>query len=302
MKEQADLLYTFQAIARCGGVTQAAQQLGIAKSTVSGHLSKLEQIYDVKLVQRSSRQFQLTAAGGKLLEHSLELVQLLTRTRTCMAEFTKQISGVVRITAPLASGNMILPELLHQFRRIHPAVTFELTMSNEQLDLLKNNIDVAFRATALNDSSLIGRRLGWIRGVMVASPEFLRQNPLGEELQRLSELPVIAYRSDEHWRLVNAQGHEREINIRPIVRVNGLESARQLALKGVGVALTPDYIAAPALQSSELIHLFSDWRGRATPYHLVYPSRLTPSIAVKRFIDFTLEAFESGCMKDVLAR
>ncbi len=302
MREHADLLFSFQAIARCGGITQASAQLGLAKSTVSGHLSRLEALYEVKLVQRSSRQFQLTAAGEKLHEHSLELVQLLNRTRSSLAEFSQQISGNVRITAPHASGNLLLPGLLQLFRRKYPAVTFELVLTNDTLDMLKNNIDVAFRATALDNSNLIARRLGWVRRILVASPEFLRSNPLGNGIAQLGDFPAIGYKNDQVWPLVNAHGNQLQLNIQPIVRVNGLESGRQLAIQGIGVALMPDYIAAESIKCKELVHLFDEWHGVDTPYHLVYPSRLSPSIAVKHFIDFTVEAFDTGAISHLLCR
>ncbi|PPC75326.1 hypothetical protein C4K68_22110 [Pokkaliibacter plantistimulans] len=296
IKEEADWLLSFHAMVLHQGISRAALALGVAKSTLSGHLRQLEERYGVRLIQRTSRQFQLTSAGDELFRHACTLVETLERTRNQLSVFSEQVQGLIRLTAPLSSGAHIMPILIREFRERYPLTRFDLRLSNDQLDLLQERIDVGFRGGDPGDESLVARQLTQhmrVRRILVAAPEWLARHPLPASPEQFADDTVI-YLPFDQWQLQHEQGQRLTVTPEPVVTCNTMESAVQLCCQGLGVGLVTEFSSRDAIAQGRLVRVFSQWSAEDYPYYLVYPSRMAPSVAVRRFIDFTCEAFAQG--------
>lgn len=182
---ELELMGLFATVVEQGSFTGAAEVLGMPKSSVSQKISRLESRLGVRLLQRTTRRLSLTPQGEVYVAHCQELLALARSANLAMARLRAAPGGRVRITAPEATGTLLLGRILAEFRALYPEVVLELTLCDEQLDLVGEGYDLALRAAPLKDSSLICRRIGQVARHLVASPGYLADN--GTPLQ-LSEL------------------------------------------------------------------------------------------------------------------
>ncbi|MFB9886233.1 LysR family transcriptional regulator [Balneatrix alpica] len=306
MKEEADLLLSFANLCDAGSISAAARQLGVAKSTLSQRLQQLEQHYGVKLVQRSSRHFQLTPAGRQLYQQAQQLQGLLQQSRQLISEFSEEIKGRVRLAAPQVSGGVLLPRLIAGFSQQHPGVEFELILTDRRQDLIAEQIDLALRVGPLDDSpDLIARPLTpagqGIRLQMVAAPAL--NLPLLSHPQELHATQLLHYHPYPQWHLQHPQQGQFTLQVAGQARIS---SSSQLALYHLcllaqGVALMPEYMVAEDLKQGRLLALLPAWRGEDKAYHWVYPSRLSPSRAVRLFTDYCWQRLQQHSLTQLLS-
>lgn len=165
-----DLMAIFAHVAQSGSFTAAALQLGLPKSTVSQRVAELEERLGLRLLHRSTRKLSLTEAGRIYLEHCQAMLDEAGAADAAVSILRDAPAGVLRITAPEASGLKLMPPLLAAFKRAYPQVEVQLTVTDAHLDLVAERIDVALRTGQLRDSSFISRRIGQVRRVLVAAP------------------------------------------------------------------------------------------------------------------------------------
>ena len=168
-----ELMGLFATVVEQGSFTRAAELLGMPKSSVSQKISRLESQLGVRLLQRTTRRLSLTPQGELYVEHCQGLLALARSANLAMARLRSAPAGRVRITAPEATGTLLLGRILAEFRALYPEVVLELTLSDEQLDLVGEGYDLALRAAPLKDSSLICRRIGQVARHLVAAPAYL---------------------------------------------------------------------------------------------------------------------------------
>ncbi|WP_421200331.1 LysR family transcriptional regulator [Aeromonas enteropelogenes] len=184
---ELELMGLFATVVEQGSFTRAAELLGMPKSSVSQKISRLESQLGVRLLQRTTRRLSLTPQGEIYVEHCRGLLTLARSANLAMARLRSAPAGRVRITAPEATGTLLLGPILAEFRALYPEVVLELTLSDEQLDLVGEGYDLALRAAPLKDSSLICRRIGEVARYLVASPGYLARHGMP---QRLAELAL----------------------------------------------------------------------------------------------------------------
>lgn len=170
---ELELMGLFATVVEQGSFTGAAELLGMPKSSVSQKISRLESQLGVRLLQRTTRRLSLTPQGEVYVEQCRALLALARSANLAMARLRAAPAGRVRITAPEATGTLLLGRILAEFRALYPEVVLELTLCDEQLDLVGEGYDLALRAAPLKDSSLICRRIGQVPRHLVAAPAYL---------------------------------------------------------------------------------------------------------------------------------
>ena len=286
----------FLKIVEMRGVSVAARALGMPRSTVSRHLTSLETSLGVRLVQRSTRSFGLTEEG--ILVH-LQF-QRIAEAEAAIAESLSAplASGVLRVTAPYSFAmNMIAP-LLPDFTAQYPDVSVSIDMSVKQVDLIGEDFDVALRAGRIENSSLVGRRLGASPFVLCASPIYLDGAADLSEPQDLLRHAVLAFHhviaQPRSWTL--KRGDEQvTVQFVPRIAANDAGILLQAAIDGVGLACLPRRLCRDHIASGALRVCLPDWfHGEAEVYAL-YPSRRGLSPKVRVFIDHLSSQLDFSC-------
>src|SRR5688572_16979497 len=171
----------FVKVVEHGSFIAAAKALRLPKTTVSRKVQELETRLGAQLLQRTTRKLGLTEAGNVYFEHSQRIARDLEEAENAVGQLQGGPRGWLRITAPYSVGITWIAPLLGEFHARHPEVRVEMLLSNESLDLIAKEIDVALRVGNLPDSSLQARRLAVFRTQVYASPGYLERH--GEPLR-----------------------------------------------------------------------------------------------------------------------
>ncbi|WP_439833588.1 LysR family transcriptional regulator [Aeromonas enteropelogenes] len=281
---ELELMGLFATVVEQGSFTRAAELLGMPKSSVSQKISRLESQLGVRLLQRTTRRLSLTPQGEIYVEHCRGLLTLARSANLAMARLRSAPAGRVRITAPEATGTLLLGPILAEFRALYPEVVLELTLSDEQLDLVGEGYDLALRAAPLKDSSLICRRIGEVARYLVASPGYLARHGMPQRLAELAHHVCLVHTALPVWPL-----QERGWRPQGACASNSLLALRELALHDGGIALLPQHVCESGLASGKLQKILPMIPIPTNPFYLIYPSREHLAPALRSLMDFVAE-------------
>ncbi|MGN5289213.1 LysR family transcriptional regulator [Aeromonas sp. 11P] len=279
-----ELMGLFATVVEQGSFTRAAELLGMPKSSVSQKISRLEAQLGVRLLQRTTRRLSLTPQGEVYVEHCQGLLTLARSANLAMARLRSAPAGRVRITAPEATGTLLLGRILAEFRALYPEVVLELTLSDEQLDLVGEGYDLALRAAPLKDSSLICRRIGQVARYLVAAPGYLAAHGMPQQLSELGRYACLVHSAMPVWPLQEGGWRPQGACIS-----NSLLALRELAINEGGIALLPHHVCEGDLVAGRLHKLLPDQPIPANPFYLIYPSREHLAPALRTLMDFVAE-------------
>ncbi|WP_199796100.1 LysR family transcriptional regulator [Aeromonas hydrophila] len=281
---ELELMGLFATVVEQGSFTGAAELLGMPKSSVSQKISRLESQLGVRLLQRTTRRLSLTPQGEVYVEQCRALLALARSANLAMARLRAAPAGRVRITAPEATGTLLLGRILAEFRALYPEVVLELTLCDEQLDLVGEGYDLALRAAPLKDSSLICRRIGQVPRHLVAAPAYLAAHGTPQQLSELGRYACLVHTSLPVWPL-------QEGGWRPqgACLSNSLLVLRELAINEGGIALLPHHVCEGDLASGRLQKVLPELAVPPNPFYLIYPSREHLAPALRSLMDFVAE-------------
>jgi len=284
-------LALFHRIAETGSLIEAADLLNLPKSTVSRRLQALEDELNIKLFHRQSRSMTLTSAGSHFYQRSQNILAQLDETLFEMTNDDAEISGHLRIQMfPIHSMNVLM-RAIFCFMDLHPKLTVEVISSAESIDMVKNNIDVAFVVEpALDTLDLVVRPVFTTDLRFYASPKYLAKHGTPKTPQEIESHNVSLFRLS-NGKIFNELwiGTEHEVRVRGNFCSNSVEVAVEFALQGRGIVYAPSEVVVDFVGSGELISLLPEIEAYHGECYLAYPSRRYVSLASRRFIDFIMQ-------------
>lgn len=287
-------IIAFTRVVQGGSYTAAATSLGMPKSTVSRKVSELEERVGARLLQRTTRTVRLTDIGRVYYEHCLRIVTEIEEAQAAVAQLQSTPRGALRITVPVALS--VLGSLIAEYLRLYPEVQVEMVCTDRRVDLVEERFDLALRAGASADSSLIARRVGSIRRRLVAAPEVATRLRRAKDIADLETQPCIAFAPEGSTWDLRFGAKSAEVTIRPRLVVNDYEMLRAVARAGFGVALLPEHLCAEDLSSGRLVPVLPTWSAPEVPVFALYPSTRHLAPAVMAFVDLLRQrlVFEAG--------
>lgn len=291
-REDFDLneMAIFVHVVKAGSFTKAAKNLGLPKSTVSRKITQLEERLSVRLIQRTTRSLRLTDTGSAYFAQCERILAEIEEANIAVTQMQNTPSGLLRITAPVLFGSTVLSSLVAEYMELHPLVSIDIILSDQNLDLIQDGIDMAFRIGQLEDSSLIGRHLGDVRGMLCASPDYLTKQPAPTHPDQIQEHTLLTFHQWKQWLLNGPDDQSVTVPVKPRLTVNDFASLFTLTLSGAGISLLPMMIAAPAVRAGNLVPILPDWSFESSPIHALYPSNRHLSTKVRTFVDFIIES------------
>lgn len=284
----------FEAFVRtvdAGSFTEAARQLGVAKSAISRRISDLEARLGGQLLIRSTRNMHLTDTGQALYERAVRLLQDWDEAEGLVGAQTQALSGHIRIAAPLSFGISHLGPVLLAFMETHPDVSLDIDFSDRKVDLISEGVDVAIRIGALSDSGLKARKLSTVQMVVVISPEFAKQYGRPTTVEALRVLPELrfGYRERSRWPFTDPNGVAGTLEMTSRLQATNGQFLRDAARAGHGVAILPRFIAHDDLERGRLISVLEDHTWPQLAAYAVYPPTRQLSIRVRALIDYLVD-------------
>lgn len=283
----------FVKVVEKGSFTAAAEALGVPKATLSRRVTELEKRLGTRLLKRTTRKLGLTEAGTLYYERSARLAQDLAEAESAVSQLNGTPRGWLRFTAPYSLGTDAISPLLPEFLARYPDVRVEMHLTNERLDLVAGEMDVALRVGNLPDSSLSARKLAAIGMQVYASPEYLARH--GEPLQPadLAHHRALAFTQQRHngryvWTLSNGKA-DVDVPVTPVMVANDPPSLFNAVVNGVGIAILGEPFGRPAVEQGRLRRLLSPWSGGAVDVNAVFPPGRMHAPKVRAFVDFLSE-------------
>lgn len=286
-------IQVFQQVVDDASFTRAAESLNLVPSAVSRQVSELEKWLGVRLVNRTTRSLNLTDDGRKYLEKMAEISSKIEALKE-LKESRSNLSGKVKITAPMMVGQFIVPELLANFKSLHPDVNLSLTLMNRKVDLVEEGFDVAIRAGHLSDSSFYARKIGDIKFKTVASSSYLRNSPRLKEPKDVYQHNCIinsSHSSSRRWSF-NINNRLKAIKVSGNIESNESACILSFAKAGLGLAMLPESYVHKDLASGRLIEVLSEFATAPLPLNVIYPSNRLQSHTIRALIDYLVSNFE----------
>ncbi len=283
----------FVAVARKGGFAVAAKALDIAPSSATRAVAALEASLGVRLFQRTTRRVNLTEAGEALLERVAPALEEIEAAFEKAKAGGGEPSGVLRVSASVSYGQIVVVPTLASFRERYPGISLELALTDAVVDLVADRIDVALRHGRLQDSSFIAQRLHGVEYWLVASPGYLEGRPRirsPKDIARHAQLSFPYAAFSARWRFQRADAAVN-VAIDPILRVSNAVALAECARAGLGIALLADWTVASDVADGRLKRILPGWRasGDVEPAHaavsIITPSRAYVPAATRAFVD-----------------
>lgn len=291
-----DELKAFVATAQTGSFTSAADQLRVSNRLTSKYVAGLEARLGVRLFQRTTRRVGLTPAGEDLVARAPALLDELDDLLSDIAESSRGLSGLIRISAPVTFGEMYVAGMLERFGRQNPELNFDLRLSDQFADLATEGFDLAIRLGQSDMLSLKMRRLGHFRSVLVASPDYVKQYGAPSSPEELSQHNCIVdtnRRNPRHW-IFKHNGEESAVQIQGRFHVNSARSAVELATSGSGIAYVPRFTLGAALELGTLLTILEDHTMNRGPISAVYIEGRALPRKVRALIEFAAKDIKAS--------
>ncbi len=279
----------FAAVVEHRSFTDAAKALSVSKATVSKAVTRLEQHLDTSLFNRTSRRLALTESGKRLATHAARILEEGQAAEEAARQDTAELSGTIRLGAPMTFGLLRIAPLVAEFAKLHPAVYVDLHLSDARIDMVEMGLDATLRIADMPDSSLRARRLGNVKLHVIASPSYLAERGRPTHPSDLGTHDCLCYSNaptPDVWRFAGPGQQNVVIQVRARITVNSGDAMLPALRAGIGIARLPDFIVGDGLASGELEEVLVDWRPPPLGLHLVTPpSRLRPA-RVEALLDF----------------
>jgi DNA-binding transcriptional LysR family regulator len=284
----------FVKVVEQGSFALAADRLDLSTSTVSRHVADLETHLNARLLNRTTRRLSLTEAGQAFYERSVALISDLDEAEAAASASTAAPRGTIKLTCSVAFGIRYVAPAIGAFQRKFPEMRFDISLSERMVDLVEEGLDLAIRIGDLGNANLVARRIAEMRLVVCASPAYLRRHGRPKHPDDLITHNCFTYEylaTRDHWRFLGRDGRLIGVAVKGSVHSNNGEMAVAIAMEGVGIALEPDFIVAPALASGKLVPILTEYATPPVPIYAVYASRRHLSAKVRAFVDFLGERF-----------
>jgi DNA-binding transcriptional LysR family regulator len=268
--------------------TAAAEKTGLSRAQVSKSVNQLEAYLGARLLNRTTRRISLTETGRIYYERCKAILNDIEEVEGIAGEQASKPHGSLTISAPTSFGILHLNEAIPQYMKQYPQVQISLSLADRFIDVVAEGFDLAVRIAALEDSSLIARRIAPCHRVFCASPEYLDRYGTPKVPQDLAIHQCLIYSNDlkpDTWILHGPNGTESIKVNGPICADNG-DILKAAAISGLGVTLLPTFIAGPDLGAGRLRQVLPDYCPPEISIYVVFPSRRYLSAKVKTFVDF----------------
>ena len=286
LMDRLDAMRAFVTVAELRGFAPAARRLRVSPSAVTRLVAGLEAHLAIQLLRRTTRSVALTDAGARYLERARRILADVGDAEAAARAQRAAPAGRLVISAPVVFGRREVAPLVTDFLARHPAVTAELTLSDRNVDLIDEGVDVAVRIGVLDDSSLQVRAIGATRRVCVAAPRYLASRPrlrAPRDLAAHATIQLTPITPLPEWRFADAR-----IAIRPVLATNSADAAIAHARRGQGVAMVLAYQVADLVRRGRLRVVLAAHEPPPVPIQIVHAAGRLPSANVRAFIDLAV--------------
>ncbi|WP_115001743.1 LysR family transcriptional regulator [Xanthomonas campestris] len=285
-----DTLRAFLRVAELGSFTRAAETLGLPKASVSTAVQRLEASLGTQLLHRTPRRVQLTADGTAFYQRSRDLLDDMDELQGMFQRDHSQLRGRLRVDMSAGIARQFVIPALPAFLAQHPQLEIEISGTDRRVDLVREGFDCVVRVGTVEDTSLVGRPLGVLRIINVASAQYLAQRGLPQSLEDLAQHDLVHYVSTLGQRSPGFEYHDGAqyhwLPMRGPVTVNNGDAYLAAARAGLGIIQAPASPLQAYLDSGALVEVLAQMAPEPMPVTLLYAQRRHLPQRVRLFMDW----------------
>lgn len=290
---------SFIKVVEAGSIVGAAKTLGVSAAAVSQTLNRLETHLGVRLLQRTTRRMALTENGALYYEKVKRIAADLESAQSAIIGDEGELQGRLSIASTSAFGRHVLAPLLASFAVLHPRLLVELSTTNGKINHIQNGIDLSLRIKPQLEDGIVARRIVSLPFIFCAAPAYLARAGVPQSPQDLQHHACLAFRYPLDGRFLrwgfirDGQHYDAPINATAIS--DDIDALAQMAVNGAGVTRLAEFVAAPYLESGQLLPLFDDLQGEAHAYvepmdiYACVQERAAMTPKVRAFMDYLTE-------------
>ena len=290
-----EALQAFARVVEAGSFTKAAETLHMNKTTVTQLIQYLEARLRVRLLNRTTRQVNVTADGAAYYERVVRILSDIEESEMVLSSNAAAPKGRLRVDVPGVLGRHMLLPAMPQFHARYPDIQIDLGVSDRPIDLIGDNVDCVVRGGEVADQSLVARRIGAFGYVMCAARPYLERLGRPSHPSELADSAhrVVGYFSARTGKVfpyaMRRDGETIQVVARYVVAVNDGGALLEAGLAGLGIMMLPRFMADPHLASGELVVLLHDWQIEPTSIFVAFPPNRHVSAKLRVFVDWVAE-------------
>jgi DNA-binding transcriptional LysR family regulator len=284
------LMAAFAAVAESGSFSAAADRLRMPKSTVSRSVARLEAALGQQLLYRTTRKVTLTSAGTSLYQQAAPHLRGLDAAVATLAERPEQPTGVLRVTAANDLGLAFLADVAAGFCARHPMLRLEVALTVRRVDLVGEGFDVAIRpAMALEDSSLVARKLMAYEGQLFAAPSYLERRGRPQTFADLAAHDVVQFQNFGRPFRPPAKRGPSLLDLPHRIVADDFSFVRAALRAGAGIGLLPTLLVHDDLAAGTLVRVLPRFTTMRGAFYILYPAARHVPRKVTAFRDFVVD-------------
>lgn len=286
--DRLDAMSMFLAAVESGSLSKASRTLRLPLATVSRKVAELEAHLNATLLIRSARGLELTPVGRSYVTSAKAILEQLNEAERAASGEYMEPRGDLTVTAPAMFGRMHVLPVVTSFLDNYPDVAVELVLTDRVTHFVDDQVDVALRIGALNDSGLISTRLGTVRRLTCASPGYLAKYGAPATPDDLAQHSVVSFEtvsSITTWTF-GSDRTEVTVKLRSRLAVNTIDAAIDAGLCGFGLIRANSYQVVKHVRDDLLAIVLEDFELLPQPVHLVYGKQSRLPLKLRAFIDF----------------
>ena len=293
--DSLQLLKIFIRVIELGSFSATAREMNISQPTVSKMIAALERGLAVRLLERTTTSLNPTEEGRRFYLRSKGVIEEYAEAVADVRGQINQLSGMLRVNAPVGLGELRLNSLFLEFLGEHRQIEVELILSDRQVNLVEEGVDLAIRLGIDPPLNAIARKIAISPRLLVASPEYLSRAPeihSPEDLKGHNFIHFAGINAEDQMVFLNS-GKSIKVSTRGCYSINSSIALRQCFLEGIGVGTAPAWLVQDLIDSKALVQLLPEWSMPSQALHLIYPSRRYFPLRARTLLNFLGEKIPS---------
>ena len=289
--DNLEAIRIFVSVATQGSFTEAARRMRLSPSVVTRSVAHIEERLGIMLLNRTTRSVQLTERGQIYLEDCKRILEDFEMAERRVRGEDAKPRGTLRVTAPVLFGRLYVLPIVNALLHEYPALSIHLTLSDRNVNLFEEGVDVAVRVGELADSSLIAVRLGLATPVLAASPAYLQKRGAPASPAALKSHDIILFEgigATNEWPF---GANRTMVRVEPRLIVNGADAAIIATQAGIGITRTLSYQVWDAVHAGRLTLVLQEFAPPPLPVSVAYQPRRIASANVAAFVKAHARAF-----------
>lgn len=289
-----------------GSFSAAGRQFGMSPASVSRYVGALEDRFGTKLLNRTSRALTLTEAGQLYYESAQKILQQVAEAEAQVKDLGQTPSGTLRVHSRTFLGSQFIVPLVSEFLTLYPQINLVLLLSNKELNLTDENLDLDIRLGRVSDSDLMVKKLGETERFLVASPDYLKSAPPLSMPADIAHHKCLVYMRHIHshhmgdsiWSFLDPTGLKTDVRVQGSFVTDYGPSLTSLAVTGLGLAILPKWAVYEEIKAGRLVRLFKDQTISHMSHdfdngiYAVFQRDRHMAIKTRLFVDFLTASFK----------